>query len=387
VAAGFIPVQHPASSPGGAAKASLRERFLGWRNRLLVSPQFQAFAARNPLTAMIARRKADRLFTMATGFAYARILYACVALDLFARLQAGTMPLSVLAADCGLETGPMRTLLKAAASLDLIEDLGGDRFALGELGASVLGNPGLAGMIAHHSVLYRDLADPVALLQRPRGSAELAQVWPYATGEADEGKDAAQAYSRLMGETQAMISGLILDAVDLSATRRLMDVGGGNGAFLAAALARHGQLCGHLVDLPDVAGLATQRFAQAGLGARTQVTGLSFLTGTLPSGADAISFVRVLHDHDDGAVMTALRAARAALAPGGQLIVAEPLAETPGARAMGHGYFGLYLHAMGSGRPRTRAELSAMAQAAGFPPLRERASAIPLLVRVLVAAA
>jgi demethylspheroidene O-methyltransferase len=363
----------------------LYEWLIGQRNSLLASTAFQAFAVRNPLTRLIARDRAAKLFSMATGFAHARILYACVELGLFARLASGPRSVTEIAEGCDLPAEAARTLLLAAASLDLLTQTSPERFGLGELGASVLGNPGLEGMIRHHSVLYRDLVDPVGLLRRPRGSAELSTVWPYAAGHGTTDAEAADGYSRLMGETQAMIAGHILDTIDLGATGTLMDVGGGNGAFLAAALSRHEGLRGHLVDLPPVADLARERFSSAGLTTRTGVTGGSFLDGALPAGADAISFVRVLHDHDDPAVKIALRAARAALAPGGRLIVAEPMAGTPGARAMGHGYFGLYLHAMGTGRPRTARELASMLRAAGFSGVREHTTPIPLLVRILVA--
>jgi demethylspheroidene O-methyltransferase len=113
----------------------------------------------------------------------------------------------------------------------------------------------------------------------------------------------------------------------------------------------------------------------------------SFLTDALPLGADCITLNRILHDHDDGPAMTLLRATRAALAEDGALIIAEPLADTPGARPMGHGYFGLYLLAMGSGRPRTRAELTAMLRDAGYGRIREIPSAQPGLVRILEAKA
>ena len=52
---------------------------------------------------------------------------------------------------------------------------------------------------------------------------------------------------------------------------------------------------------------------------------------------------------------------------------------------MGDAYFGLYLWAMGSGRPRTADELKAMLRTAGFTRIREAGTAQPLLTRVLVA--
>ena len=48
-----------------------------------------------------------------------------------------------------------------------------------------------------------------------------------------------------------------------------------------------------------------------------------------------------------------LRAVHAALEPGGTVLIAEPMAGTPGAEPMGDAYFGLYLLAMGHGRVRS----------------------------------
>jgi demethylspheroidene O-methyltransferase len=52
---------------------------------------------------------------------------------------------------------------------------------------------------------------------------------------------------------------------------------------------------------------------------------------------------------------------------------------------MGHAYFGLYLWAMGSGKPRSPERLRAMLKEAGFETCREYPTRRPLMVRALVA--
>ena len=93
----------------------------------------------------------------------------------------------------------------------------------------------------------------------------------------------------------------------------------------------------------------------------------------------------MLHDHDDEPVLSLLTRLHAALKPGGHLLIAEPMAGTPGAEPIGDTYFSFYLWAMGSGRPRTAKELKAMCLAAGFSGIRELKTPIPALTRVLVA--
>ena len=52
--------------------------------------------------------------------------------------------------------------------------------------------------------------------------------------------------------------------------------------------------------------------------------------------------------------------------PEGRLVIAEPMADAPGAKRVGDAYFGFYLLAMGSGRARRPEELKALLKAAGF---------------------
>jgi demethylspheroidene O-methyltransferase len=117
------------------------------------------------------------------------------------------------------------------------------------------------------------------------------------------------------------------------------------------------------------------------------VTGGNFHVDPLPIGADIVSLVRVLHDHDDAVASALLRAIRRVLPRGGELLLAEPMAETPGAEPAGDAYFGFYLLAMGSGRPRSAQRLKEMLEAAGFSQVQHRPTHLPLLVRVLLAKA
>ena len=92
-----------------------------------------------------------------------------------------------------------------------------------------------------------------------------------------------------------------------------------------------------------------------------------------------------MHDHDDDAVRAILRAARRALPIGGTLLLAEPMSDTPGAEPVGDAYFGFYLLAMGSGRPRTPARFTELLGEAGFGRARLLKTHTPLLTRVIVA--
>jgi demethylspheroidene O-methyltransferase len=366
---------------------SLRERWVGWRNRRIANPRFQRWAAAFPLTKPVADKNAKAMFDACAGFVYSQVLAASVELKLFDYLGDGARDVSDVARAMRLPEASAVTLLRAGAALDLFEEVAPSRFALGQGGAALLGNPGVIAMVAHHGALYRDLADPVRLLrERPKDTA-LAAYWryPVAADRAAISPDHAAGYTELMAASQAFIAADVLEAFPLNQFKQLLDVGGGAGAFLIEALKRNPALQGALFDLPAVSEIARRRLNAEGLGDRARLIAGDFYCDALPEGADLVTLVRVLHDHDDDKALVLLRAVYAALPKDGTLLIAEPMAGVSGAKAMGDAYFGLYLLAMGSGRPRTAEELADLAKAAGFRTAQIKRTRRPLLVSVLAA--
>ena len=339
------------------------------------------------MTRPIAHKSAHSLFGLVAGFVYSQVLVACVQLKLPELLANGPKLTGELAAEMDLPLPSAERLLAAAASLNIVEEAGPNRFALGMQGAALLGNGGLAEMILHHALLYADMADPVRLLREGGGKGQLAAFWPYAAydhpGNADTG--AISPYSALMASTQPMVASDILHAYPLHRHTELMDVGGGEGAFAIAAAQSAPSLNVSVFDLPAVAVRANERFAQAGLSGRSSASSGDFLQGNLPQGADIISLVRILHDHDDQAVMTILRGIHSVLPRTGVLMIAEPMSGAPAKDPMAEAYFGFYLLAMGRGRARRPGEIAQMVRAAGFASTRMVPTRTPMLVRVMIA--
>ena len=353
------------------------------RDAWLGNPRFHAAVLRSPLTRWIARRRARELFDIAAGFSYSRVLTACVDLELFELLATGARRTDELASRLGIAREGLVHLLKAAEELRLLRALSGDRWRLGELGAASLGSPGIAAMVRHNTVLYRDLLDPLALL-RDRSASELGRYWPYAARPGQSEAAKARRYSELMARSLSFIADDVLSNCSLAGCYRLLDIGGGSGVFAARALQRFPRLHATVFDLPDVVALAAARFAELSLRPRARVHGGDMFSDPLPEGADVISLLRVLHDHDDDKVRALLRAIRRSIRADGLLLVAEPMARTRGAPGVG-AYFQLYLWAMGSGRPRSAQRLKQLLEEAGFAAVTERRSYQPLLVRILTA--
>jgi demethylspheroidene O-methyltransferase len=363
----------------------LRDRLYAWKTGLLRSQRFQRWAARTPVAARVARKDGEALFDLVAGFLHSQVLMAFVQLGLADHLSTQPRSAEGLALRTGINPDRMRVLCQAASALGLMQRQRDGRYALGRLGAALPGIPGLAQMIRHHDVLYRDMADPVAFF-RDAPATELAAFWPYvfgATGTIDP--ETAATYSDLMAESQTLVAEEALRVLDLKGIETLLDIGGGTGAFLTAVGRAYPDFKLHLFDLPQVIEPASARFAAAGLSDRATITGGSFRTDALPPGADAISLIRVLYDHSDDTVRMLLSKVHAALPDGGRVIISEPMSGGARPARAGDAYFGLYCLAMGTGRARSADEIAQHLEAAGFAEIRSRKTARPFITSVIEA--
>jgi len=365
-----------------------------WRNRLLADAAFQRRMRRNPFTRFMARRRARAMFDLCAGFVYSQVLAACVELDLFERLADGPLGVDEIARACGLGPEAAETLLRSATSLKLLENRGKGHYGLGIHGAALRANPGVRKMIEHHAFLYRDLSDPVALLRQESSATNLSMFWDYEGARrvqcADTDDDAiadAGRYTALMSASQSMVAEQIVDSYPMRSHQSLLDVGGGDGTFLRTVARSAPDLALTLFDLPPVARRAEARFDDAGLPNEVRCVGGSMFEDELPRGADALSLVRVVHDHDDAEALDLLARCRRALPDGGTLLLAEPMARARVGDPATDAYFGLYLQAMGRGRPRTALELGELLGRAGFERVREVRTHLPMLTGLVVARA
>ncbi|MCH2093864.1 MAG: acetylserotonin O-methyltransferase [Rhodobacteraceae bacterium] len=346
-----------------------------WQTDLISRPGFQAWAARFPLTRGLVRRDGERLFDLVAGFVYSQTLFACVQLELFEDLAAAPKAPLTLALARGLTEQRMTALCQSAAALGLIKRRRDGRYALARLGAALIGVPGLIEMVRHHDILYRDMADPVALL-RDEVETELAGFWPYVLGQTQAAPEdgVVQQYSRLMAQSQAMVAQETLQTVSFAKAQVVMDVGGGTGAFLRHVQVAYPKLKTILFDLPDVVTGAEGMEAIGG----------SFLD-PLPRAADTITLIRVLYDHTDETVDHLLRNVFDALPAGGRIVISEPMSGGAHPARATDGYFSFYTMAMRTGRVRSHSEIAEKLERVGFADAQIAKTGRPYVTSVVMA--
>ena len=123
------------SIPDSQHDYSLWERLCILRDRLIADTRFQNRVAKIPFLKNIAKKRANQLFDVMAGFVYTQILLSCVRLNLFNLLKDGPLDLADIKKSCSLDAIPLKKLLDAAVSIQLLEMRSQQRYGLGALGA------------------------------------------------------------------------------------------------------------------------------------------------------------------------------------------------------------------------------------------------------------
>jgi demethylspheroidene O-methyltransferase len=353
--------------------------------RLVARPGFQRWASAFPLTRGMAAKDGAELFDIVQGFVKSQALFALVELRVMHRLMEGPQSAATLSGLCMVSEDRMHRLLQAGTAMRLLTLDRKGRYGLARKGAALVGVPGLEDMILHHAAFYRDLNDPVALL-RGDVDTELAQFWPYVFGAANASDaEVSSRYSDLMARSQEIVAADTLATVKLSGTTHLLDVGGGYGVFAETAALKHPRLTATVFDLPVVGANANARISASTARDRLAFVPGSFRDDDLPVGADVISLIRVLYDHEDSTVAALLSKIYDTLPPGGTLLISEPMSGGSTPEIAGDVYFSFYCMAMQTGTVRSADSIARLCKAAKLSSVKTYVSRRPFVTTVLTA--
>jgi predicted O-methyltransferase YrrM len=268
------------------------------------------------------------LMQLTSGFWAFKTLAAAHELDLFGQLTGsrGTTPRE-LAASLGIADRPAEMLLTACTALGLLRKKGG-RYTNSPLAEEYLvrGKPyyfgGLVEMLDKR--LYPGWARLADALRTNRPT-----TWdPDRQASLFDGADPVMLshFWEAMHSISSSTARLLAQAVDLRRFKRLLDVGGGSGAFDIELCRRYRGLHATVYDLPHVTEIAAAKIAQAGLADRVQTApGDFFADAAYPAGHDLILLSLIMHDWSEEDDRAILRRCHDALPSGGAVVICELL--------------------------------------------------------------
>lgn len=229
----------------------------------------------------------EPVMRLASGFMAAKHLFAASELGLFEALGDSPTTIEGLAARTGLTVRAARISADAMVALELLEREG-DIYRNGPVAANFL-----AGRSPADLRPFLRFWDKISYPAWERLAEALASGPPKEIFELDD--DLQETVSTGIEAILAGPAAALAQAVDFSAHRRLLDIGGGTGSWSISVAGRHQHLHVTVIDLPVVAEIARQRVGDAGLQSRIDVEAGDVLAGTLPAGYDLFLLANLVH--------------------------------------------------------------------------------------------
>ena len=299
------------------------------------------------------------------SFWVGRAIYAAAHFGLADVLQSGPRRVDELASATGTHAPSLLRLLRALASIGIFHEEADGRFRTTPLAATLeSGAPAtlrytvLSELGQEHFQAWEEFPHSIATgemaFAKRFGSTE---VWRYY----HEHPEHAANFNRSMTGFSEGVIASVLEVYDFSGFGKIVDVGGGQGALLAAILRSAPAARGILFDAPDVVAAATRI---APVADRCETAGGDFFEA-VPEGADAYVMKWILHDWTDDQCRIILRNCHRAMKPGGKVIAIDMVLPPPNQPAFGR-WMDLNMLVMTGGRERTEAEFRELYASAGF---------------------
>jgi hypothetical protein len=159
--------------------------------------------------------------------------------------------------------------------------------------------------------------------------------------------------------------------VDLSGRAKIMDIGGGSGAYCIQAAKAHAHIRGEVLDLAPVCTVAREFLAENGVADRVTATPCNFVTDPLPTDCDVAIMASNLPMYSREVIASVIAKTHAALLSGGQMHLIGETTNDERTGPWGPAYWGLgQAISESEGLAHSEADVIGYFEAAGFKDIR-----------------
>ncbi|MDD5306561.1 MAG: ArsR family transcriptional regulator [Deltaproteobacteria bacterium] len=260
------------------------------------------------------RMDTDGFNELLWSFAGHRVLTVAVRAGILRRLDRGPATADEAARELGLDPIASGKIVRALAALGVVEAKGGGRYAVvAQLaGRFTPGETDATPFVEHAHAMYERWGENLEAWLRG-GDWQMRRRNP----------DEVRRFSEAMRAMASSVAPAAIASLDLTDVRRVLDVGGGVGAYAAAYCRARPDLAAVVLDTPEVALLGRELWAGTGLEGRIAFIEGDYLETPYGSGYDLVQIANVLHQEPRDRAARLVRQAADALAPGGRLVVVD----------------------------------------------------------------
>lgn len=285
-------------------------------------------------TPKVSDLSAEAIREMASAFQKSRLLLTAFELGVFNALGDRSGTAAEVAAATDADVRATERLLNALCAVGLLEKEG-ELFANTSASSQFLvrGKPGyMAGLM--HTVNLWDTWGSLTETVRQGHSVATSQI-------GDRGPEWLTAFIAAMHDRAAKQAESVASVLDLSAVSRILDVGGGSGAYSMGFVRAGEGVTAVVFDLPTVVPLAKGYIEAAGLSDRIDTKVGDYLTDGFGSGFDLVFLSAIVHINSYEQNADLVRRCAEALQPGGQVVVQDFVMDEGRTRPVGGALFSL----------------------------------------------
>ena len=313
---------------------------------------------------------ASRLLTLVTDSWKSQAAHVAARLRICDHLADGPLRVEELAAATGAHAASLRRLLRALAAIEIIREREDGAYEATSMGALLRSDSAdsLRSWVIHWAgaswSVWEHLHESVMTGRSARSILSGTEGFEHL----ERDRDAAETFHRAMVELTRLVARDFVQAVDWTGTRRIVDVGGGSGELLAAALTACPGAVGVLYDTSATVELGRAHLRSAGLEHRCEFVSGDFFDW-VPRGADTYLLKSVIHDWADEHAARILASCRRAIPDAGRLLIVErilPERTGSGADDQALACSDLHMLVQLGGRERTWDELAGLLADADF---------------------
>jgi hypothetical protein len=263
-----------------------------------------------------------RLQGLARAFIGSASLFAAIDLKLFTAVAAGHDTAEAFARHAGIQAIDAERLMTMCAGLGLLRFEDGRYRNAPDVERFLV--EGGSGYAADWLLFNRPDWDRWGRLAELLGRAEAPKL--LGSGYEQMTVEDARRYHRATSSIGFGAGRRFARQVDLSGRRRLMDIGGGSGAYSIVAAQAWPQLRAVVCDLPPVTVVAREFIEQHGVADRVEALACDFTRDPFPDGCDVAVMASNLPQYGRDVIAAVVAKAHVALLPGGEMhLVGEML--------------------------------------------------------------
>jgi (2Fe-2S) ferredoxin/predicted O-methyltransferase YrrM len=330
--------------------AALRAEVQTNRNKMLAAMRAKDAAGVLP----------DEVSEKLRAFQESRVLLTAVELDVFTAAGEGSSAAEV-ASKLGTDPRATEMLLNALVAMGMLAKRDG-RFSNTPTTARFFaaGSPDDARLSTLHTVHLWDRWSSLTACVRAGTAVRYEEA-------RERGTEWTMAFIAAMHRNAADRAARVVEAVGVENVRRMLDVGGGSGAYSIAFAQARADLQADLLDLETVVPIAQGQIDKAGLGDRIHTRRGDLRTDRLGEGYDLVFVSAICHMLSEAENRDLLERLGQALAPGGRVVIQDFILEADKTSPKTAALFSLnMLVGTRAGASYSEAEYTAWLREAGF---------------------